>query len=212
MRAKNDENEALKAQILELQTKVQRQEEEEKGLESDKGIGKVVQDLNKQLATFQSQYNKNELHELFNKQPNELLDTNSMFNNKYNKDKQSVDNLVNTTKSFNKYIQDIDGIITKLCSVDVTQYRSWNVEQIIIWIRGLDNGRFREYINILRHGFEESAIKGSDLADITSADLSVTPFNITNFRDKKDLVQHFQSLVQAHKPIMEEEGAPTAFI
>ena len=46
-----------------------------------------------------------------------------------------------TAKSF-KYIQDIDGIIDNLSTPDSSSYKSWNVDTIIIWVRGLENERF----------------------------------------------------------------------
>ena len=75
-----------------------------------------------------------------------------------------------------------------------------------------------KHIDVLRSGMIESEIKGSDLPDITSSDLSSPPFNIKQFRDKKDLVKHFMSLlnINGNEPmaiaVQANEGAMTAYI
>ena len=78
---------------------------------------------------------------------------------------------------------------------DPNKYESWNLKEIESWIWSLGDGRYRPYLDKMMKGFEESGIvNGEFLPDLTTADLSVPPFNIKSFRDKRDLIATFRSL------------------
>ena len=83
-----------------------------------------------------------------------------------------MDKISITSKSFNKDIEDIGGIMKKIATPDTQQYKYWDVQQIILWIRGLKQGRFIKHIAKLRNGFIKSEIIGEDLPQLTRNDLS----------------------------------------
>ena len=53
---------------------------------------------------------------------------------------------------------------------DASQYKSWNIQEILLWIRSLENGRFIPHIDKLRIGFERAQIVGEDLPELTRGD------------------------------------------
>lgn len=78
---------------------------------------------------------------------------------------------------------------------DITQYRDWSLDEIMIWIMSLEDGIFMEYEDQLRNGFIKSKInKGEVLLELDRSDLSSSPFNIDEFMIKKKLIDHFQTL------------------
>ena len=62
------------------------------------------------------------------------------------------------------------------------------------WIKSLNNSKFTKYLDVLKTGFQTCNIKAVDLPDIEQYDLSIEPFNIRKFGDRKKLCQHFKSL------------------
>ena len=172
---------------------------------------------------FKIKYNEHGLKQIFKKQPDDLLNDESKLNKEYNKYKENMDKILITSKSFNKYIEDIGGIMKKLSTPDTQQYKSWDIDQIILWIKGLEQGRFMKHINKLRNGFIKCEITGKDLPDLTRTDLSSAPFEIGHFSDRKQLEMYFKYLPGSNKPqipfvamendgMENNEGAPTAYI
>ena len=126
-----------------------------------------------------------------------------------------IDAIMISSKSWSKYVQDIDGIIDRLSKPDLANYKNWNIDTIIIWIRGLENGRYIKHIDLLRTGFNQDQINGKHLPELTRSDLSISPFNMNNFEDKRDLEKHFKSLkspLNNEQVTGADEGVPTAFI
>ena len=192
--------------------------EEEKKVGQGKGVENILKDLNEEFDGFKMKYNEQGLREIFNKQPNDLLNKQSNLNKNYDKYKENMDKICVMSKSFNKYIQDIGGIMKKLSTPDVKHYKSWNVKQILCWIQTLENGQFSPHIDKLRVGLTRSKIIGEDLPELTRTDLSASPFNIDSFRVRKQLEGHFKSLLGggdvgiALAAVNNNEGAPTAYI
>ena len=210
-----NERDELAGKYQELQNE-RVKEEEEKANDNDDRIKSVLDKLDEEFTKFKENYNEEKLQRIMNETPDKLLDKQSLLSTELNNYKQCVDGIIISSKSFDKYIQDIDGIIDKLSSPDLVNYKQWGVDTILIWIRGLENGRYNQHIDTLRNGFNESGITGEDLPDLTRSDLTLPPFNLKNFKDKRDLEKHFKSL--KHPPIMHneadvaDEGAPTAYI
>ena len=49
----------------------------------------------------------------------------------------------------------------KLKSIDLTQYKSWDHEQIYLWIMSLENGRYKsKYGDILKISLKEQEVDG----------------------------------------------------
>ena len=120
---------------------------------------------------FKRIFNEDTLREVANKRPSDLFDKKSELNKQYMRYKDEMDKVLVSVKSVNKYIQDIDGVMKTLLTPDVSNYRSWNVSQILIWIQSLENGRFNKHIDKLRNGFIKSEIIGEDLPELTRNDL-----------------------------------------
>ena len=193
----------------------ERLQDEEKGNKDD-GIQSVITKLNGEFSTFKGKYTEQKLQNMMNKTPQKLLDKQSDLNKEINIYKECVNDIVITSKSFSKYIEDIDGIIDKLSTHDLTNYKIWQIDTILKWIQGLENGRFIKYIDILQNGFIESGISGDDLPELTRSDLTLPPFNMKNFKDKKDLEKHFKSLgsppTMRAKSEVADEGVTTSLI
>ena len=135
------------------------------------------------------------MKEVFDNKADDLIDKESDLNKDYSMYKENVDEISVTAKSFDKYIQDTDEIMNRLTIPNIKEYKSWNVDQIVLWIRSLEKGRFNKHIDKLRKGLEISEITGDDLPNLERNDLSSQPFEIGNFKDRNDLVKHFKSLL-----------------
>ena len=81
------------------------------------------------------------------------------------------------------------------------------MDAILLWSRSLENGRYFKYLDVLRVGLKESDIdSGELLPDLQTADLSVTPFHIKSFRDKRDLIRHFRALREGQALDRDHDG------
>ena len=74
-------------------------------------------------------------------------------------------------------------------SVDVKDYKKWRLEDVQIYLRGLDDGRYSKYIDKLLAGFKEHGVSGSNLPELDGGDLRA--LGIGNFQDRRDLRAHF---------------------
>ena len=215
IKSDKDKHKALMVEYKQLQN--EKLEEEKKSNDSD-GIQSVLNKLDGEFTKFKIEYNQGKLQNIMNQTPQKLLDKQSELNKALNTYKQCMDGIGISYKSFTKYIQDVDGIIDKLSSPDLANYKKWSIDTTLIWIRGLDNGRYVKYIDTLKSGMNESGIGAEDLPELTRGDLTFPPFNMTHFKDTRDLIQHFKSLssptdINANvAPAAADEGAPTAFI
>ena len=186
-------------------------EEEKKLNDDDIRIEKVLHDLDDEFIIFQEEYNQSKLQNIID----QIIDTDSTINEQFKAYKENVDKIVVASKSFNEYIQDIEGVMTKLCKPDPAEYANWNIEQIMVWIQSLENGRYHKYLDALKNGLEKDGISGDVLPELTRQDLAISPYNITNFKDRKQIAIHFQSL-STESPgkdqgdISEKEGTATA--
>merc|ERR1712154_490401 len=95
----------------------------------------------------------------------------------------------------------------------MAQYEDWNIGTMIIWISNLEDGRYRKYLEQIRSGLETSEIvRGEYLPDLSESILSIDPFNIKSFPDKRDLVRHFKALCRSRNDTKESiaSSAPPA--
>lgn len=114
--------------------------------------------------------------------------------NANNGNKQKIDFTANVAKLQSA----IDELMQFKKSVDVLQYKTWTLDEMVLWISQIENGRFCKYIDALKNGFIAMSIdKGSDLPNITSFMLNKPPFKIQNGKDTDDLVKYFKSLSNA---------------
>ena len=59
----------------------------------------------------------------------------------------------------------------KLKSIDISNWRDWNYQQIVIWIMSLENARFKKYENILLSLLKEEEINGTHLSRVNEMDV-----------------------------------------
>ena len=172
-------------------------------MNNDMNIKQKLISLETQLCEFNNDYNKNQLLNIYDKSPNELLiDT-------------EINKLNVQLKSSIKHLNDIGLYVSSLINPDITKYKTWNINQMIQWISLLENDRFKQYLGTLRNGFESDDINsGQYLPDLTKNDLRAPPFNISVFKDRRDLEIHFKSLKNPHIGFIEyqNEGTNTEYI
>ena len=98
--------------------------------------------------------------------------------------------------AFKESLKETQGMFNELITPDVTQFEEWNIGTIVLWISGLDNGRYRNYIEQMRNALVALVIeRGEHLPDLNESILSIEPFDIKSFPDKRDLVSHFKGLI-----------------
>ena len=132
-----------------------------------------------------NKYNKNKILNIYNK--NNLNEINA--ENEINNLQKSI------LPQFNQYLIEINIYIKSLFTPNLNEYKNWNINKMIKWISLLENGRYIKYLDILKKGFLNDGIdSGECLPDITKNDLRAAPFNIENFKDRRDLEKHFKSL------------------
>ena len=161
------------------------EDEEEKKLYDDDSmdIKDDLKYLEQKLNDFTLSYNQQKLHEMYDKAPDSLMV------------EDEITSLDLKLRSFGKYLIDTKLYIQTLTHPDINKYKEWDLKKMIQWISSLENGRFRAYLDILRAGFESDGIQnGILLPELDVNVLRNDPFNIKNFKDRKDLETHFKSL------------------
>ena len=107
----------------------------------------------------------------------------------------------------------------KMKTIDETQYQSWDHEQILMWIMSLENGRYKQYHDKLKHELESGQVTGDDLNGMNELN-DMKELGITIWKDKKALLSSIKQLQITNKKINNNnnnqnninEGAPTAYI
>ena len=72
-------------------------------------------------------------------------------------------------------------------------YKSWDHERIYVWIMSLDEGRYKQYGDELKHNLQQQDIKGEDLRNFDTND--VLQLGVAKFKDKKALFNSIQELI-----------------
>eukprot|EP01084_Bolivina_argentea_P268682 456440_1 len=93
-----------------------------------------------------------------------------------------------------KHDNDTENGKIKECNVDESKYKIWTIDEVLKWVCSLENNRYEIYSDVLKNGFIESEITGKDIPSLTRVDLILPPFNIKNFKDRKDLEINFKRL------------------
>ena len=112
---------------------------------------------------------------------------------------EEIDNTELSAKSMINKLEDVKNYVLTVTKADTSKYKEWDLNTTMIWIKGLDEGRFVKYCEDIRKGFESEAVPSSALPDVVAADLRAEPFNIQSFMDKKKLVQLLKSLKEQHQ-------------
>jgi len=173
-------------------------DKEEKEKESDVDIKRcllILNKLNSEIVAFKVHFSELNVQQIGSSNVNEVVAAHSSFNAKLDKYEQVIDGIDACCRNFRECVLGIRAFVKDKFIPKREEYEVWNLEQMLLWIKCLESGRFEEYLKKLRFGFVESDIlNGAELPDLSTADLSVTPFNIKVFRDKRDLIKHFKSL------------------
>ena len=106
----------------------------------------------------------------------------------------------------------------KMKTIDETQYQSWDHEQILMWIMSLENGRYKQYHDKLKHELESGQVTGDDLNGMNELN-DMKELGITIWKDKKALLSSIKQLQNNNKKISNnnsnnniDEGVSTAYI
>lgn len=81
----------------------------------------------------------------------------------------------------------------RLRCIDIQDYKSWNYEQVLIWIMSINDGEFNKYKEILDISLKEEGVHGCHLEKVNEADIK--GWGIKNFDDKKNLMTQIKQLV-----------------
>ena len=187
------------------------------------GLESLTKSLDNELTVFESEFTAKSLRNIFAESPETIMDSDSALNRRLNKYRQNMDRLKQSVNALDAAVTSIESVVRELSVPNTAHYAQWTVNQMISWIKSLENGRFNDYVDALRKGFIEGQMNGEDLPSVEAKDLSDAPFNIKRFRDKKDLAKYFQSLStdkeQGHDDeyendvdIASAEGATTGFL
>ena len=132
---------------------------------------------------------------------NEVIDPNSYFNQLLDKYAQIISAIDVCSDKFKKSVVGMKQFVNDSYIPKIKNYKKWNLDDILLWIRCLENGRFIPYLAKLKNGFVKSEIvTGGELPHLSTADLSCPPFGIIKtFRDKRNLIEHFQKLKDGNK-------------
>eukprot|EP01083_Nonionella_stella_P281855 959247_1 len=95
--------------------------------------------------------------------------------------------------------------ILKRKSIHAIPYEQWDTEDVVLWIMSLDNGRFEKYKQKLQENLTTEGVLGHDLKMVDSGD--IRGWGVTDFRDKKYLLQQIQELVIKNENEKDDEGA-----
>eukprot|EP01084_Bolivina_argentea_P302753 522622_1 len=157
----------------------------------DYSIHNVSQYINEESAKFQIEFNQSKLTKLRKYNPQKLM----VLNENIKQYETNIKNIILSANSFEEYIEATKFTINNLLLPKVCDYENWDIETILIWIGDIENGRYKKYLDVLRTGLIKSEItKGMYLPDLDVATLSVEPFRIHSFPDKRDLVKKFKQL------------------
>lgn len=115
-----------------------------------------------------------------------------------------LENLENSTKQLKQAFSEAKKQVSQQLNPQTHQYKKWTLNEMIIWIRSLENGRFIKYSEKLKQYFQSDGITASDLPDLTRNDLRT--FGIELFRDRVDLEKHFQNLAKQSSESDSKEG------
>eukprot|EP01084_Bolivina_argentea_P035773 66271_1 len=147
----------------------------------------MIEDLIKERAKFQENCSVSNIDKIGALNANELVAGNSMFHTKLYEFNEIMTDIKGCCVGFIESMEEVEQYIAGKYIPNVAQYEEWDLNDICLWIKSLERGRFVQYIDALSEGFKKSNItNGSLLCDLETADLGAQPFQITNFRDKRD--------------------------
>ena len=82
--------------------------------------------------------------------------------------------------------------LKRINSIDPNRYLEWNTEELVLWICGLDNGKFKKYKDRLIDAFKEQGVDGKGVEFLDKQELR--GFGIDSFMDRGLIYKHIQGL------------------
>ena len=73
------------------------------------------------------------------------------------------------------------------------EFESWDSDDVVKWIMNLDGRKYKKYENDLTKNIKTENIDGQCLESLDKGDLH--RLGVTDFKDKKDLLQKIKELV-----------------
>merc|ERR1712154_172108 len=98
--------------------------------------------------------------------------------------------------------------------LDLSKYREWGVEEILLWIMSLENGLFVTYKSNLSKNLSMNEIEGNDLKDINEHNAWREFGGMNKFAHRKLLIEHVKSLIHSQSDVDAHviEGDSTPYI
>ena len=167
-------------------------------------LSDVIELLLNAIKNVDKQYNKLKEH-------GENINSNNTDNGD-NKELIKIQDLLNISsnvefcklriKKINKLLIQLSEMVNKLekendkyLKPDINKYKEWSVNEMVLWIMSLENGRFSKYCDTLKENLIRNEISGDELPQITRQDLD-TSFGINKFGDRTALEKYLKQLGQ----------------
>ena len=153
----------------------------------DNGNNTLKGDLNilkRKLVDFGKKYTETEILSMYNDDKGSIMV------------EKEIDELETRIKATMDQLKCLKTQIIKLKvsnGVDVSQYESWSIDEMVVWICGLHNGRFKKYADKIRKGFTHNEISGAHMTLMNSSAIHEV-CGITHWKDRNDLAECFSSL------------------
>eukprot|EP01084_Bolivina_argentea_P232947 392470_1 len=175
------------------------------------GLNAALMSISDEFVQLKMKYNDGTMNRMMNESMHELIDKESLFNMELTNYKAILNELIMKSNEMTQYIASFQQQIDVYTVLKTKHYTKWNAMEILIWICNLEDGKFNDHKDQLRNGLVTGKVSGEQLPFIQVSELSYPPFNILSLQDRKDMVQHFQSLASVQHPpaLCEEEDEKT---
>eukprot|EP01084_Bolivina_argentea_P231453 390326_1 len=167
---------------------------------------KEILRLKNEMKQFQEAQN-NKISTL-KEQNNRLIDENTLLKDKVNKLENDQKELVLENNTLKIQIKQL-----KKQNIDISKWKTWNTEEVLLWVLSLENDRYLKYENKLKSALIEESVTGEDLNDVDSNDIK--RWGVVTFKDNKILIKKIKELINNnnYKSNMNEGiNAKTAYI
>ena len=141
--------------------------------------------LMKQMNVMEDRFNEDKIKQMRVKH----MDRNKTYLSNL---KQDIESLQVGLKELTEKVTESERLMAECMAFETDKYEMWDIKMIEVYLHSLENGRYRKYIDGLLHAFEEDEITADNLPELDRADLRA--FGISNFEDRKDLLEQFKKL------------------
>jgi len=100
-------------------------------------------------------------------------------------------------RQYDNWCREVKTLMSELDKAHEQRWRDWNPEDIVSWICKLDNGKYKEYKEVLTQNVEEKLESGTDL---TCLDMNtLLELGIKKIPHRKHILAHIKSLEELRK-------------